>query len=211
MRFTNIITGLILLSSWLTTKGGSFTEIASNTGGLGYLTNFAVGLSITSALSDFGKHPIAIVHLSNNRVGNFAANKTNCDWFLNMPSTNLFSVELYDLSGKPVGKTKEGLQFGLPLTSQQIEDWNYQMMSHRDGARLCMICPHDSRQVGVISIRENFEIKQAGEYILHLRMRLIMNMQYAWLPETTGKVLIRPEDILPPGSPQVGGVNMPTK
>ena len=121
------------------------------------------------------------------------------------------TIKLIDPTGTLVAKTAKGLQFGLPLTSQQIIDWNSEMMARRWRSRLLMICPSQSRMVGVFSIPEMFEIKQAGEYTLHVRMRLIINMQCAWLPEAIGKVLIRPEDILPLRSPHVGGTNISAK
>ena len=198
MRFQTTITWVILMSGLLTAKG-SFIEIATNN--LGYFTNFSIGLSIGSGFHDFGKSPVCFVELSNNRIGNFARNQTNQDYFLNMPRENLFAIELLDASGKPVGKTDSGSQFGLPLTDKQVTDWYNKSISHanpRRSATLIAILPHEALPVGFFSIPEMFDIKEAGEYTLHVRMRLIMNMQFVWLPEATSKVQIRPEDILPP-------------
>ena len=210
MRSPNLITGVILVFSLITTRA-AYTEAGSP----GYFTNFTVSVSITSAFREFGKPPICIVQLGDNRGGNFAINKTNCDFFLNLPTTDLFSVDLFDISGKPVGKSQRGLQFGLPITGQQIADWFGKAMNRTNRYQrdaIHMICPHESLQVGVFSIPDLFEIKQAGEYTLHVRMRLIMSGQYyAWLPEATGQVRIRPEDIPPLALPQLGQTNTPPK
>ena len=197
--------------SGLLTAKGSFIEIATNN--LGYFTNFSIRLSIdSSGFRDYGKSPVCCVNLSNNRIGDFARNKTNQDYFLNMPRENLFAIELLDASGKPVGKTATGSQFGLPLTDKQVTDWYDKALNPTNTSRhetFIYSFPHEAFQIGFFSIPEMFEIKEAGEYTLHVRMRLIQRSQLVWLPEATGKVVIRPEDILPPPPP--GQTNAPAK
>ena len=196
MRFQTTITWVILMSGLLTAKG-SFVEIATNN--LGYFTNFSSSVKIDYPYPT--RTPICYVNLSNNRIGDFARNQTNNDYFLNMPRENLFAIELLDASGKPVGKTASGSQFGLPLTDKQVTDWYNKAMNHtnpRRSATLIAILPHNTLPVGFFNIPEMFEIKEAGEYTLHVRMRLIKRSLFVWLPEATSKVQIRPEDILPP-------------
>ena len=213
MRFRNSIVTLNLLYGLLAARGVDTTNTTAQAPDIGYFTNFSSSIS----LSDFSSQPaakqtpICYVYLGNNRVPGSSFDKANCDFYLNMPPERLFDIELIDPIGTLVAKTAKGLQFGLPLTSQQIIDWNSEMMARRWRSRLLMICPGQSRMVGVFSIPEMFEIKQAGEYTLHVRMRLIINMQCAWLPEAIGKVLIRPEEILPLRSPHVGGTNISAK
>ena len=126
--------------------------------------------------------------------------------YLSMPATNLFSIEMFDSNGKPVVKTPLGKMFGLPLTQKQISDWfndkHWQIIRH---GRAWGIDPLSEEQTRSFSIPEAFEIKEAGEYTLHVHMRLIGNgpdasgqFPITWLPKAVAKVQIRPEDIQKP-------------
>lgn len=130
---------------------------------------------------------------------------TNRIWWLFMPATNLFNIELFDSQGKSVEKTSLGKMFDLPLTQKRISDWyndkHWQIMRH---GRAFEVYPSMRIQTRSFSIPEAFEIKEAGEYTLHVQMRLIGNgpdssghFPITWLPEAVAKVQIRPEDIPP--------------
>lgn len=137
----------------------------------------------------------------------FAGNRTtNAVLFLQMPPTNLFSIELLDSHGKPVGKTREGKMYGLSLTQKYIANWRNKQ-NLRPAGMWYLISPNDTNAhctVGFFSLRSAFRIEQPGEYTLHLRLRLIearsdssgqLYFPMVWLPEVTAKVQIRPEDI----------------
>jgi hypothetical protein len=137
---------------------------------------------------------------------------------LRMPATNLCRIALIDKEGHQVKKTAFGMMYGLPLSQKQIEDWRLHSSDRRDLSRfgsvqsifLKLIPNGIPKFVGVntevcrFSIKDAFEIKKAGEYELHLQLRLVQvgkddsgKIYYpvTWLPEVVTKVQIRPEDI----------------
>jgi hypothetical protein len=165
------------------------------------------GLSCTVVLSYFYpepkvRPPVCFVNGINE--------STNLVRGLNMPPTNLFSIELFDPNGKPVERTAEGKMFGLPLTQKQIEDWCNKMTKRRWRNGLFYLSkntPPPGVSISGFSIPQAFQIRNPGEYTLRLRMRLIQLRMDAsghryfpvgWLPEVVAKVQIRPEDIPKP-------------
>jgi hypothetical protein len=208
MRAANIIGGIILVSSTFIAKGLE-TTTASNmsvqSASLGYMSNFSTFISIGPDVMPNAKHqPVCYVELKNNRavISHYNNYKTNCDWFLDMPRENLFGIELFDSPGNSVTKNERGLQFGLPLTSEEITEWRNRTMNPTNFPQheFVMICPGESLPIGFFGIPEMFLVKQPGEYTLHVRTRLIQGTQFTWLPEATAKVQIRPEDIAPKSS-----------
>jgi hypothetical protein len=143
-----------------------------------------------------GQHPpVCLVCITNET--------TNGIWVPLMPATNLFSIELFDPKGQPVQKTSFGKMFELPLTQKRISDWyndkHWQIIRH---GRASFVDSLEKAQIRSFSIPEAFEIKEAGEYALHVQMRLIGNgpdssgqFPITWLPEVTAKVQIRTGDI----------------
>ena len=155
------------------------------------------------------------------RLDNFATNTSIQG--LRLPAEKLFVIGLIDAQGQPVTKTEYGRQFGQPLTQKQLNDW---AIPKRVAGRTIWFRVPPETQVGVFSIPKAFQLTQPGEYMLHVRMRLIQSsfsdpsgivgqtnifggqymgpgrttptvFQLVWLPETTVKVQIRPEDLKP--------------
>jgi len=136
--------------------------------------------------------------------------------WVNLPFEAFASIALFDSDGKLVAKTAAGEKVGT-WTQQQIEDQFYKgghpMVKSR-GKTSTLFPLLDSQVGGEISILKMFQIKQAGEYTLHLRMRFVrvtedtsdkffgeFIFQTIWLPEVVAKIQIRPEDIPPPDLP----------
>jgi len=129
---------------------------------------------------------------------------------LRMPATNLCRIILLDKQGHKVKKTALGMMYGWPLSQEQIEDWRHHW--HNSHQRMlvsinAMGSPkpyYDAIEMCHFSLKDAFEIKKAGEYELHVQLRLIQvgkdssgKIYYpvTWLPEVVAKIHIRPEDI----------------
>ena len=139
------------------------------------------------------------------------------------PAPCLFAVELFDSGGKPIEKTDAGKKFGLPLSQEEIKSW--WPVQHGPSYRppfflTSPIQPYPGIGVGEFSIPETFQLRQSGEYELHLRMRLIQCKQEAsgqlyfsmiWLPEVTAKVQIRPKEVSLKNLLSDGGTNSSTQ
>jgi hypothetical protein len=132
---------------------------------------------------------------------------------LNMSATNLCRIALLDQQGHQVPKTKSGEMYGETLSQEQITEWRHNWnYPHRRMLR--RLIPNGlpkyadaPTEIDSFGIKDAFEIKTAGEYELHLQMRLIQvgidssgKFYYpvTWLREVVAKVEIRPEDISPP-------------
>ena len=155
-----------------------------------------------------------------------AGTTTNVVVALTTPSEMKVAVHLIDSSGHPVEKTEYGKTFGQPLTQKEINDW-VRPRRMGNGWSSMMIEAFDRGPITVTKfyLKKVFHIKQAGEYTLHVRVRLIQTCrdregnprkgiyngmsfssprdgsilecyQATWLPEVTAKVQMRPEDIL---------------
>jgi hypothetical protein len=145
---------------------------------------------------------------------------------LNLPFEALASIALFNADGKPITKTAAGERVGT-WTQKQVEDWFMEIYRKRihamteSGAITSTLWPLLPAQVsGEISIFQMFQIKQAGEYTFHLRIRFVrvtedtsdkffgkFSFQTTWLPEVVAKVQIRPEDIAPTNSIPNGQTN----
>lgn len=139
------------------------------------------------------------------------------------PAPCLFAIELFDSNGKQIKKTNGGKKFGMPLSQEEINSW--WPVQHGVSYRLPIFTsspttPFPGTGVANFNISDAFQIKEAGEYSLHLRMRLIQtkpdvsgqpNFSMIWLPEVIAKVQIRPEDIPPENILQNGQTNPPAK
>jgi hypothetical protein len=152
---------------------------------------------------------------------------TTTNWirgYLNLPFEALASIALFDADGKSVSKTIVGQRVGT-WTQKQVEDWFMEIYRKRthamteSGSITSTLWPLLPAQVsGEISIFQMFQIKQAGEYTLHLRMRFVRvekdasgNRTFStiWLPEVTAKVQILPQDIPPENLPTSSQTNSP--
>jgi len=132
--------------------------------------------------------------------------------YLNLPFEALVSIGLFDSDGKPVAKTTAGQRVGT-WTQQQIEDWfnkshqNRSQSMTKSGSITSTLFPLSPSVMSIgISVSNMFQLKKAGEYTLHLRMRFTQvkedvsgrfSFQSTWLPEVVAKVQIKPGDILP--------------
>jgi hypothetical protein len=118
----------------------------------------------------------------------------------------LFEVELFDSKDNSIAKTHIGEKYGQSVTQQQLIDW-YKTNVNRHGAGTFLVPPFLTGDINQFIVTQVFQIQKAGEYTLHLRMRLIqrqqdssekLNFSIIWLPEVVAQIEIRPEDIPPP-------------
>ena len=131
---------------------------------------------------------------------------------LRMPATNLLRITLLDTHGHEIKKTEAGEIYGLPLSQDQIETWRRHWNNPHE-RMLITLFPNGIPQYDLpteicnFCIKDVFEIKEAGEYELHLQLRLVQvgidrfgNVHYpvTWLPEVVVKVQVRSEDIVLP-------------
>jgi hypothetical protein len=146
---------------------------------------------------------------------------------------------LFDSKGQPVEKTEYGKQFGRPLTQKEIHEWFRPIRGYVSSAWI--LFPSGSSQhwtdIRWFSIPRAFKIMEAGEYVLHLRMRLIQtgvsnsagtvrtNMldpqyfapktesiyfQSIWLPEVVAKFQIQSTTVPTANAPPIGHTNSST-
>jgi hypothetical protein len=142
-------------------------------------------------------------------VYNHSTNYMGC---LRMPATNLCRIVLLDKQGHQVKKTPFGMMYGWPLSQKQIADWRHSWNTTHLTTLIKIVPNGIPKFVGMdtevcrFSIKDAFEIKAAGEYELHLQIRLIQvgldnfgKFYYpiTWLPEIVAKVQILPHDISP--------------
>jgi hypothetical protein len=154
--------------------------------------------------------------------------------FLRLPPEMSFAIDLVDANGKSVDKTEYGRKFGLALSQREINDWFQSARKGRGGwAGWFWLTSAELQTVGAFSMSQAFKIDKPGEYLLHVRLRLVQSslidpsgtvkrksifdgqyfrngksdqvgFQETWLPEATGTVQVRSEDIPPakvlPGS-----------
>ena len=146
--------------------------------------------------------------------------------FLKVPLEASANIELLDPKGKPVAKTEAGKQIN-PWSDQQITDWFNDLLEKRShfqaksGSITGTFFPLLDFQVrGEVSLPHLFQLKQAGEYTLHLKMKVAftrlntagkIEMNIFWLPEVVAKVQIRPEDIPLENRPATSQTNSPAK
>jgi hypothetical protein len=129
---------------------------------------------------------------------------------LRLPAAQLCRIALIDARGEQVKKTSLGMTFGLPLSQEQI-DWSRHHWSNSHQSIFLKVTPNgvpESADVPTeicnFSVKDAFDIEEAGEYELHLQMRLVQigtdssgkfHYPVTWLPEVVAKIQIQPEDI----------------
>ena len=130
--------------------------------------------------------------------------------FLETPFEASADIELVDSKGSFIPKTDNGKIFNA-WSDQQIKDWFDNIRRERSKLRVKsgsitdILFPLLYKQVtGEISLPRMFQLKEAGEYQLHMHMEVALTQLNAakqielvifWLPEVVAKVQIRPEDI----------------
>jgi hypothetical protein len=135
---------------------------------------------------------------------------TNYLAVLRLPAAQLCRIALIDARGEQVKKTSLGMTFGLPLSQEQI-DWSRHHWSNSHQSIFLKVIPNgvpESADVPTeicnFSVKDAFDIEEAGEYELHLQMRLVQigtdssgkfHYPVTWLPEVVAKIQIQPEDI----------------
>lgn len=192
----------------------------------------AIGLSIErrDAWWGYGPSPICFVRLDN-KNSSTNSNVPNSGIFgLRLSADKLFAINMVDANGQFVKKTEYGKEFGQALTQKQLNDWITPIRIQGNLLKAWFEIPpaistwQHQRDVGTFSISKAFSLTKAGEYTLHVRMRLIQShfidsagtiirtnifgpyfgssgrttltaFQFVWFPEVTVKVQIRPEDI----------------
>jgi len=146
--------------------------------------------------------PVCWVYLHNH--------STNYIGCLRMPAPYLCRVVLFDEQGRQVKKTKLGETYGRALSQDEIDAWCHNWNN-----------PHERRFIRILAggipkiadmrtdicffdLKAAFEIKNPGNYELHLQMRLIQTGQdssgkfhypVTWLSEVVTKIKITPEDV----------------
>jgi len=123
--------------------------------------------------------------------------------FLKLPLEALCQVELFNSDGKAVEKTTEGKSFET-WTPEELADWLHKKLVARARNRFFPVLPFDYALANRFSVPEIFQLKEPGEYELHLKMQLNeakwddsgqTYVKTIWLPEVVAKVQIRAEDI----------------
>lgn len=221
---------LVLAFGLYTAK--SEDEIVTNNTSIEAGTNVTCTLSVEQRFdSDVGSPPICYVRLTNSADSTVQG--------LRLSSEKLFAINLVDTNGQPVKKTEYGKEFGQQLTQEECRK---RCGGRRYTGAWFFIPFYPNVQhwtdIGWFSLPKAFELTQAGEYTLHLRMRLIQTgvsdssgtlrtnifnwpylapksksiyFQSIWLPEVTAKIRIRPEDIPPTDLTPAGRTNFPAK
>lgn len=147
----------------------------------------------------FPAQPLPVVYIN---VVNF---RTNLVLAMKLPREALFKIKMFDANGKAVERTSEGKEF-VDWTDKQCMDWFKEQCRIRWSGRWFGVTPAPGyyAQVGVISLPELFELKEPGEYTVHVSLPVIETKQNAskkiysettWLPEAVAKVKILPEDV----------------
>jgi hypothetical protein len=128
--------------------------------------------------------------------------------YLNLPIEALANISLFDQQGKAVAKTAAGERFEA-WTQQRIEAWFHkgEHQAVKRGSKVSDLFPLMYGQIsGEISVSKTFQLRQSGDYDLHLRMKFVQTkvdtsgkqyFQTTWLPEVVARVQILPEDITP--------------
>jgi hypothetical protein len=150
----------------------------------------------------------------------FVINSTTNDILgcLRLPIESISEIALLDPQGVPVEKTEVGKQFGF-WTQKQIKEWFDEMNKLRWRRRGFRIYAKFYEQISdAISLPKLFQMKQAGEYPLHLKVQLVRSEQDASaqfhivsLPEVVAKVQVRLEDNAPTNSVSNSQTNVPAK
>jgi hypothetical protein len=149
-----------------------------------------------------GKPPYCLVSIYNH--------STNFIGCLRMSEASLCRVALLDRQDHQIQKTSLGKMYGLPLPEDQIEQWQKDWNNRHQSIRI-RITPNEipkyadiPTDICTFSVKDAFEIKEAGEYELHLQMRLVqvgkdssgkLHYPVTWLPEVAIKVHITQEDL----------------
>lgn len=189
-----------------TNKPANFPEMLKTNGLECWMDIFYTPFELDSNAKPptFWPLPVCLVSVFNHSISNMAC--------LRMPTTNLCRILLLDKQGHKVQKTTLGMMYGLPLSQEQIDWWfNHWNTTHQ--SIFIRLTPNGIQksagaytEICRFSIKDAFEIKEAGEYDLHLQLRLVQvgtdssgkkHYPVTWLPEVAIKVEIRPEDIPP--------------
>jgi hypothetical protein len=136
--------------------------------------------------------------------------------YLRLPIEAVSQITLYNSQGEQIKKTAIGEHFEY-WTQSQIKNWFDEMNRVRWNRRGFRIDGMFFQQLsGGINFLQSFQIKQPGEYTLHLAARLVKSEQdksgqflTTSLPEVVAKVQIQPKDIAPTNSVQNDQTNSP--
>lgn len=119
----------------------------------------------------FWPAPICLVSVFNHSTSDMAC--------LRMPATNLCRIALLNKQGHKVKKTPLGMVYGLPLSQEQI-DWGVHHWNTTHQSIFISFYPNGIpkfagayKEICRFSVKDAFEIKEAGEYELHVQMRLV--------------------------------------
>ena len=231
-----ILFKIIILACSISIAKSADVQVTNNTT-IAVSTNVFCTLSIDPINSwNAWPSPICSVRLCNSTDSKLSG--------LQLSAEKLFDVNLVDTNGQFVKKTEYGKQFGQALTQKQLNDWviPIRITGHISAGWFFVPFGPGAQHwvdVGNFSIPKVFELTHAGEYTLHMRMRLIQScisdqsgmirtnildaqqlgagrkmptiFQSIWLPEVTAKVQIPPEDILPENLSPSSQTNSPIK
>jgi hypothetical protein len=139
------------------------------------------------ALSPSQQPPVCVVLVTNETTN------TSHNYWRSFP-TNYLKIELLDSSRNPTKKTPEGEKYEASITEGELVKIFYSKRNWRSG--IVKIHPTET-QFASFSIPELFEVKEAGEYTLHVQMRLIQvwpEFKITWLPEATAEIQIQTND-----------------
>ena len=178
---------------------------------------------VSSRVPTYGDKPLAAPPVCYVYVYNHSTNDMTC---LRMPATNLCQIALLDKQGHQVEKTKSGKMYGEHLSQDQIEARRHNWRAYNQSIFINMLPDGDPQsqdmptEICELSVKNAFQIAEAGEYELHLQLRLVQIAKdssgkfcypVTWLPEVTAKVQIQPKDISPTNSTPLSQTNSQTE
>jgi len=128
---------------------------------------------------------------------------------LGLPREANLQIELLDSSGTPVEKTSAGKLFQT-WPESKMDTWVRQALRNRSRGTFFAVWSVAYTQVYSFRIPEIFNLKEPGEYTLHLRYELVEakfnssqryeHLKTLWLPEVVATIHIHADDLRPPGA-----------
>ena len=143
--------------------------------------------------------------------------------FLNIPLEGCCQLKLVDSTGHEVPESAAGKKFVF-WSEAQITNWvsqNTFKIKYDDSIFFSLHGGGQHQFFPGFSVPESFVVDQPGDYILHVRLRLlrppirsatgIFTFDFIWLPEVVATVRIGPEAVAKRGSSASNGTNAPPK
>jgi hypothetical protein len=142
-------------------------------------------------------------------LSNQSKSKFYCWCYPNHYPSTWLKVELVDSTGQPVEKTKIGKQYGQPFDMVQLHEMvkeryrQWTLGRFRGTGFEPIVASEGWLPLTDFNLPDLFELKQAGEYTLHVQLPLLQKigadaanpeLKIVWLPEVIAKIQIRTAD-----------------